>query len=294
MHLNIIEFSLNISVAIIMLGMGLSLTIADFIRIKEQPRSVAIGLFNQLVLLPLIGFGLIVAFGLKGEYAVGLMLIAACPGGATSNLISNLAKGDIGLSVTLTAFSSLITVITIPFIVNMALLKFMSSDVVVQLPYQSIFLKILLITVVPIVIGMIIRFNREAFAIRMEKPVKIASVLLMTAIIIGAVAVNRDQLATVLPQIGPAVIGLNILTMLLGFFSGKLLKLNLKQQVSISIECGIQNGSLALAIVGMALTQYKELALVPATYGVLMFGIGGLFAGYYANLVTKSEAMSHV
>jgi len=294
MHLEIIEFSLNVSVAIIMLGMGLSLTMADFIRIKEQPRSVALGLFNQLVLLPLIGFGLIVAFSLKGEYAVGLMLIAACPGGATSNLISNLAKGDIGLSVTLTAFSSLITVVTIPFIVNMALLKFMSADVVVQLPYKSIFWKILLITVVPIVLGMIIRYHRVAFANRMKRPVKIASVVLMAAIIIGAVVVNREQLTTVLPQIGPAVIGLNILTMLLGFFSGKLLKLNLKQQVSISIECGIQNGSLALAIVGMALTQYKELALVPATYGVLMFGIGGLFAGYYANLVNKSEQMSHV
>ena len=145
---------------------------------------------------------------------------------------------------------------------------------------------------VPVAVGMVIRANKEAFAIRMENPVKIASVVLMSAIIIGAVVVNRDQLATALPVIGPAVIGLNVLTMLLGFFSGKLLKLNLKQQVSISIECGIQNGSLALAIVGMALTQYKELALVPATYGVLMFGIGGLFAGYFARMVTKSESKS--
>jgi len=289
MHLNIIELSLNISVAIIMLGMGLSLTIADFKRIKEDPKSVLLGLFNQLIMLPLIGLGLIFTLGLQGEYAVGLMLIAACPGGATSNLISNLAKGDIGLSVTLTAFSSVITVVTIPFIVNFALLKFMSSETIIQLPYLQIFMKILLITVVPVALGMFIRAHREAFAIRMENPVKVASVLLMTAIIIGAVAVNRDQLSTALPQIGPAVIGLNLLTMFLGFFSGKLLALNLKQQVSISIECGIQNGSLALAIVGMALTQYKELALVPATYGVLMFAIGGLFAGYYSRMVTKNE-----
>ena len=293
MHLNIIEFSLNISVAIIMLGMGLSLTIADFRRIKEEPRSVAIGLFNQLIMLPLIGLGIIYVLGLQGEYAVGLMLIAACPGGATSNLISNLAKGDVGLSVTLTAFSSVITVVSIPFIVNFALLKFMSSDTIVQMPYVSIFIKILLITVVPVAFGMLVRAKREAFAIRMENPVKIASVVLMAGIIIGAVLVNRDQLATALPIIGPAVIGLNIITMLLGFFSGKMLKLKLKQQVSISIECGIQNGSLALAIVGMALTQYKQLALVPATYGVLMFAIGGLFAGYYARMVTKSEKQSN-
>lgn len=289
MHLNIIEFSLNISVAIIMLGMGLSLTVADFKRIKEKPRSVFMGLVNQLVLLPIIGYGLILALGLTGEYAVGLMLIAACPGGATSNLISNLAKGDVGLSVTLTACSSLITVVTIPFIVDFALNQFMSTDTVIQLPYVSIFLKILLIMIVPITIGMFIRIKKKAFAIRMENPVKIASVVLMSAIIIGAVTINRDQLATALPVIGPAVIGLNTLTMLLGFFSAKLMNLNLRQSISISIECGIQNASLALAVVGMALAQYTELALVPATYGVLMFGIGGLFAGYYARIVTKSK-----
>ena len=272
-----------------MLGMGLSLTIADFIRIKEEPKAVALGLVNQLILLPLIGFGLVLALGLEGQYAVGLMLIAACPGGATSNLISNLAKGDIGLSVTLTAFSSVITVLTIPFIVNFALVQFMDSNTVVLLPYAQIFVKILLITVVPVALGMFIRAHAEAFAMKMENPVKIASVVLMTSIIIGAVAINFDKLSTALPIIGPAVVSLNIITMLLGFFSGKLLRLNIKQQVSISIECGIQNGSLALAIVGMALTQYKELALVPATYGVLMFAIGGIFAGYYARLVTKSE-----
>jgi len=287
MHLNIIEFFLNTSVAIIMLGMGLSLTIEDFKRIKDEPRSVFLGLLNQLILLPIIAMVLIFLLELKGEYAVGLMLVAACPGGATSNLISNLAKGDVGLSVTLTALSSLITVVTIPFIVNFALIKFMSTDAVIQLPYLSIFLKILLITVIPVVLGMFIRAKHEAFARCMKNPVKIASVLLMAAIIIGAVVINKEKLTNALPLIGPAVIGLNILTMLLGFFSGKLLRLNLKQRVSISIECGIQNASLALAVVGMALTQYEELALVPATYGVLMFGIGGLFAGYFARLVTK-------
>ena len=269
--------------------MGLSLSIADFIRIKDDPKSVFIGLFNQLILLPLIGLGLIFLLGLKEEYAVGLMLIAACPGGATSNLISNLAKGDIGLSVTLTAFSSVITVATIPLILNFALIEFMSNDTIIQLPYATIFLKILLITVVPVALGMLVRYYKKNFAIRMENPVKIASVVLMTAIIIGAVITNRDQLSTALPIIGPAVIGLNVLTMLLGFLSGRLLKLNIKQQVSISIECGIQNGSLALAIVGMALTQYKELALVPATYGVLMFVIAGFFAAYYAQLINKYE-----
>ncbi|HIN40386.1 MAG TPA: bile acid:sodium symporter family protein [Flavobacteriales bacterium] len=290
-NLENIEFLLNTSVAIIMLGMGLSLTIEDFKRIKEEPKSVFVGLFNQLLLLPLIAIVLIFLLRLKGEYAVGLMLVAACPGGATSNLISNLAKGDIGLSITLTALSSIITVATIPFIINFALIKFMSTDEAIQLPYLTIFLKILLITIIPVVLGMITRAKCESFAIGMKRPVKIASVLLMAAIIIGAVATNKEQLTTALPIIGPAVIGLNILTMLLGFFSGKFLHLDLKQRISISIECGIQNASLALAVVGMALSQYKELALVPATYGVLMFVFGGLFAAYFARLVTNRSTV---
>ena len=292
MGLNFIEFSLNISVSIIMLGMGLSLKIDDFIRIKQEPKSVFLGLFNQLILLPLIGLGIIYLLGLQQEYAVGLMLIAACPGGATSNLISNLAKGDIGLSVTLTAFSSIITVATIPYIVNLALNEFMSNDTIIQLPYKSIFLKILFITIVPIALGMIIRYYKQDFAKQMESPVKIASVLLMTAIIIGAVLTNKEQLSTALPIIGPAVICLNILTMLFGFISAKVLQLNIQQQVSISIECGIQNGSLALAIVGMALAQYEKIALVPATYGVLMFIIAGLFSVFYFRLVTKNESIN--
>ncbi|HIE72782.1 MAG TPA: hypothetical protein EYQ06_00645 [Flavobacteriales bacterium] len=121
----------------------------------------------------------------------------------------------------------------------------------------------------------------------MKNPVKIASVILMATIIIGAVAINKEKLISALPIVGPSVIGLNICTMLLGFFSGKLLRLNLKQRISISLECGIQNASLALAVIGMALTQYKEIALVPATYGILMFVLGGVFAAYYSRLVTK-------
>jgi len=286
-NLENIEFLLNTSVAIIMLGMGLSLTIEDFKRIKEEPKAVFTGLLNQLILLPLIALSIVSILGLTGEYAVGLILVSACPGGATSNLISNLAKGDVGLSVTLTAISSLVTVVSIPFIVNYAIFRYMATEMVIQLPYLSIFLKILLITVIPIILGMTIRAKYVLFAESMKKPVKIASVILMTTIIIGAVAINREILTTALPKIGPAVVVLNILTMLLGFLSGKLLKLQLKQRVSISIECGIQNASLALAIIGMALSEYKELAVVPATYGILMFGIGGFVAAYFSKLVAK-------
>ena len=164
-----------------MLGMGLSLTIGDFKRIKEDPKGVFIGLFNQLILLPIIGYLIVVALQLKAELAVGVMLIAACPGGATSNLISNLAKGDIGLSVTLTAFSSMITVFTIPLIVNFAFLQFMDTDETVTLSFWDTFIKMVLITVVPVSIGMFARTRSEKFANKMERPVKIVSVILLAS-----------------------------------------------------------------------------------------------------------------
>jgi len=286
----VVQFYLSISIAIIMLGMGLSLTIADFVRITKRPRGVFIGLTNQLIILPLIGLALVYLFGLRNEYAVGLMLIAACPGGATSNLISNLAKGDLGLSITMTAFSSIITIFTIPLIVNYSLAHFMSTSGNISLAFWPTFLKMFMVTIVPVAIGMFIRKRALNFADKMEKPVKIASVILMAGIIIGAVLANKDKLASAFTDVGPAILLLNIVTMLLGFFSGKILRLDLKQRVSISIECGIQNGSLALFVASLgALAAFPPILLVPAIYGTLMFITGGVFATIYARIVTKSE-----
>jgi BASS family bile acid:Na+ symporter len=286
----VVQFYLSISIAIIMLGMGLSLTIADFVRITKKPKGVFIGLANQLILLPIIGFALVALLGLKSEYAVGLILIAACPGGATSNLISNLAKGDLGLSITMTAFSSIITIFTIPIIVNFSLGHYMSADGDISLAFWPTFSKMFMITIVPVAIGMFIRSKALNFANQMEKPVKVASVILMAGIIIGAVLANKDKLATAFTKVGPAIILLNVSTMLLGFFSGKLLKLELRQRVSISIECGIQNGSLALFVASLgALAVYPTILLVPAIYGTLMFLTGGIFATVYAKIVSREE-----
>ncbi|NQY68679.1 MAG: bile acid:sodium symporter family protein [Flavobacteriales bacterium] len=286
----VIGFYLNVAIAIIMVGMGLSLTIKDFIRMKDNPKSILIGLTNQLILLPILGLSLVYILGMKEEYAVGLMLIAACPGGATSNLISNLAKGDIGLSVSLTAFSSLITVFTIPLIVNFSLGYFMQSQGDISLPFLPTFLKMILIVVIPVSIGMLVRSKKESFANKMENPVKIISAVFMALIIVGAVLANKDKLAVALPIVGPGVIGLNVLCMLLGLFSGKLFQLNLRQRVSISIESGIQNATLAMAVGTMgALIAYPEIILGPAIYGVLMFFTGGIAATIYAKLVNRES-----
>ena len=284
-----IRIALGVSIAIIMLGMGLSLTISDFKRISENPKGVLIGLFNQLILLPIIAYLLVFVFNLNGSLAVGLMLIAACPGGATSNLITNLAKGDLGLSVTLTAFSSMITVFTIPLIVNFSLGNFMGEEGEISLSFFYSFKQIVLLTVVPVVIGMFIRTRSVQFADKMEKPVKIASAVLMAIIIAGAVAKNKDVLAAAIPTIGPAVIALNIITMVIGFFIGNVLNLDLRQKICISIESGIQNGTLALFVGSLGvMANYSEILLAPALYSILMFFTGAIFAYLSARMVNKS------
>ena len=178
---------LALSLAIIMLGMGLSLVVEDFKRIFFQPKAIVIGLINQLILLPIIAFGLTSVFSLKPEIAVGLMILSACPGGPTSNLISHLAKADIALSVTLTAFSSFITILTIPFIVNFSLEQFLDQSNMIQLDIGKTFAQILMIVIIPISIGMLIRKYKEKFALKMGKSVRIASGILLLLIIVALI-----------------------------------------------------------------------------------------------------------
>jgi BASS family bile acid:Na+ symporter len=263
------------SLIIIMLGMGLSLTLADFKRVLLYPRAIFIGLFNQLILLPIIGFGIATLFNLPPEIAVGIMILAACPGGPTSNLISHLAKADLALSVTLTALSSLITIVTIPFIVTFALNHFMEQGQQIALNIPGTILQIFVIVVIPIVIGMFIRHYSPRFAQRMGKPVRIASGLVLLLIIVGLVLKEKDNFASYFKQAGLATFILNALTMLIGFYSARLFKIGKEQASSISIESGIQNGTLAISI-AVVLLNNSAFAIAPAVYSLLMFFTGGL------------------
>ncbi|EMR03237.1 bile acid:sodium symporter family protein [Cesiribacter andamanensis] len=266
---------------VIMLGMGLSLVLADFKRVVLYPKAVLIALVNQLVLLPLIGFGLTIVFGLQTELAVGLMLLAACPGGATSNLISHLAKGDTALSITLTALSSLITIFTIPLIVNLSLLYFMERGQYIQLDVPATILQIIGITLVPVGIGMLVRSRNRAFAHRMDRPVKLASVIFFFVIVAGAVIKERAQLLEYLQLIGLSTASLNLLTMALGYFSGRLFRLSKAQCITISVESGIQNGTLGI-IVATTFLHSSSMAIPPAIYSLLMF-VSGLGFAYLVN-----------
>lgn len=278
---------LAISLMIIMLGMGLSLVIEDFKRIFVQPKAIFIGLINQVVILPVFAFIIATVLNLEPEIAVGLMILAACPGGPTSNLISHLAKADTALSVTLTAFSSFITIVTIPFIVNFALEKFLDQSTIIQLDVMETFLQILLIVIIPIGIGMLIRKYKEQFALKMAKPVKIASGILLALIIIALVIKEIDRLTTSFEQAGLAVISLNIIVMLFAYYSGKIFKVTSKRSLSIAIESGIQNGTLGITV-AVVLLNNSTFGLVSAIYGVLMF-LSGAIAIYIGSLQAKKS-----
>ena len=269
------QIFLPISLAIIMFGMGLSLVSGDFTRLFTYPKAVLVGLCNQLLFLPLIGFAIIVLFDLNPTMAIGVMILSLCPGGPTSNLISQVSRGNIGLSVTLTALASLITVFTIPILLSKAIAYFTGdTDVVIQLPILETMLQILVITVIPISIGMMIRKRREAFALSMEKPMRTASTVLFVIIFLIIIIANKDNLTQAMKEVGLPTLLLNLSTMGLGFVSAKLFGITGKSQISITIESGIQNGTLAFVIATTILNNF-EMGLPTGAYSIWMFITGG-------------------
>jgi len=271
---------LAVALIIIMLGMGLSLVIDDFKNIFKNPK------VNQLVFLPLIGFGIASVYPMEPDIAVGLMILAACPGGPTSNLISFMAKADLALSVTLTAFSSLITILTIPMMVNFALEHFSDAGQVIQLDVVQTIGQIAVIVVIPILIGMFIRMKKPEFAERMGKPVRTASGIILAVIIIGIIAKERANMLDYFAQAGIVTLLLNVLTMGVGYVTAKIFALNTKQRFSIAIESGIQNGTLAITI-AVVLLGNTAYSIAPAIYSILMFLTG--FAVVWLSSRTKSE-----
>lgn len=270
------QILLPLSLAIIMLGMGMTLIPSDFTRIVKDPKAILIGLCNQLVLLPIIGFLLANAFSLDPTMAIGLMVLASCPGGPTSNLITQVCKGNIALSVTLTAIASVLSMLTIPLILSNALVYFGSeTGVVIELPILDTIKQIMFITAIPISIGMLIRNYKTAFALRMEKPMRTASTVIFILVFLAILAANFEKLGPAMKTAGIVTLLLNILTMASGYFSAKLFSLDLKKSISISIESGIQNGTLAFVIVSTVLNNV-EMGIPIITYSIWMFVTGGI------------------
>lgn len=266
---------LAISLTIIMFGMGLSLVKNDFIRLFQNPKAIVVGLLNQIILLPIIAYVLISIFNVGADIAIGLMILAACPGGPTSNLITYLAKGDAGLSISLTTLNSLITIFTIPFVVDFALSQFLDVDEMVQINKMQTVIQIFVIVIIPVSLGMLIKNFKPNFADKMNKPVKIASGAVLFLVILGLVIKKKEELIPYLQQAGWTSLVLNITTMLVGLATAKLAKLNLAQSITISIESGIQNGTMAIAIASGILMN-DNYAIAPAVYSLIMFFTSGV------------------
>ncbi len=266
---------LPLALAVIMFGMGLSLRFDDFKRILIYPKAVSLGLFNQLVLLPIVAFGIAILFQLPAELAVGLMILAACPGGATSNLITHLAKGDSALSITLTAFSSLITVITIPFIVNFSIVYFMPGGEEQKLEILGTVIAVLAITIIPVVIGMMVLKKAPQLAQKWDKPFRQFSAVFFVLIIVAALAKERENLVQFFIEAGPASLALNLATLGLGYGLAKLAGLNFRQSLTIAVESGIQNGTLGITIAATLIVN-SVMTIPSAIYGLLMFGTAAL------------------
>lgn len=266
---------LPLSLFIIMLGMGMSLMVDDFKRVVLFPKAVILGLVGQIIVLPLIAFGLVLIFNAPPMIAVGVMLVAACPGGSTSNLISHLAKGDTALSISLTAISSLITVVTIPFIVGLSMAYFLAADQSIQLPVGKTIVTLIVITLIPVSLGMWVRKKFPGFADRQETKVNVFSAAFLAFLVAAIIFQQTEVVKTGFATTGLVILSLNIITMVSGFIIARLFQLNASQSTTISIEIGIQNGTLAILVATTILHQ-PAIAIPAAIYALVMFVSGAL------------------
>ena len=272
-----VSLFLPIALGIIMLGLGLNLLIDDFKRVLLYPKAVVVGLVCQMVILPVVCFGIVLGFGLAPELAVGLMLLSASPGGATANLYSHLSNGDVALNVSLTAVNSVLTLFTLPFIVNFSIAYFMESGQAIPMQFGKV-VEVFLVVLVPVAIGMVINYYRPSISKRLEKPVKIISAVFLVVIIIGAIVKEKDQFVEYFKQVGLASLTFNVVSMLLGYYLPALLNIEKRQRIAIGMEIGIHNGTLAIYLAILVIGN-NIMSIPAAVYSLIMFITAAIF-GY--------------
>lgn len=281
---SLLSVLLPVALGIIMLGLGLSLTIADFKRVVVYPKAIIIGLSCQMLLLPLVCFLIAKNFGLPPELAVGLMLLSASPGGPTANLYSHLSKGDVALNISLTAVNSLLTLFTLPFIVNFSIDYFMESGQVIPMQFKKV-MEVFAIVLVPVSIGMLLKSKIPALSLKLDKPIRILSALFLVLIIAAAVLKEKENVATYFQQVGIAALVFNLLSMAGGYFIPLLFKLHKKQAIAIGMEIGIHNGTLAIYI-ALTVLGNSVMSIPPAIYSLIMFFTAAAF-GFLVNMGRK-------
>jgi len=279
---------LPIALGVIMLGLGLSLTLADFKRVILYPKAVIIGLGAQMLVLPAICLGVAHLFALPPELAVGLMLLSASPGGATANLFSHLAKGDVALNITLTAVNSVLSLITLPLIVGFSMQHFMGADKAIPLQPDKI-LQVVAVILVPVVIGMLVRSKNAALANRLDKPVRIISAVFLILVIAAAVIKQRDEIGGQFAEVGLAALTFNLASMAVGYFLPRVFGVVRKQAIAIGMEIGIHNGTLAITI-ALTVLESQKMSTPPAIYSLIMFFTAAAFGAWMARRPDVSPA----
>jgi bile acid:Na+ symporter, BASS family len=269
---------LPIALGVIMLGLGLSLTVADFTRVLRYPRAAAVALGCQLLVLPALCLGLVLLFDLPPTLAVGMMLLAASPGGTTANLFSHLAGGDVALNITLTAINSVLAVVTLPVVVNLAVDGFLDGGDAIGLQPDKL-VQVFAIVLVPVALGMLLRNRAAALADRLDRPVRIASVVVLVSVIAIAVYQERDQVLGYLRAVGLVALLLCVASLAVGYLVPRAFAVPRGQAVASSFEIGVHNSTLAITIaLSPALLDSPEMAVPPAVYGILSFLPAGLLA----------------
>lgn len=269
------DLFLPIALGIIMLGLGLSLTLEDFKRVTKYPKAMTVALLCQMVLLPVICFLLVKFSGLEPALAVGLMLLAASPGGATANLYSHLSKGDVALNISLTAINSVLSLFILPLIVNFSLEYFMDSGQYVPMQFKKV-VEVFAIVLVPVTLGMLIKNKLPQFAARMDKPVKIASALILIMIIVSVTIREKQVLIDYAGELGLPILLFNVLSMAVGYFIPRFVNIEKKQAIAIGMEIGIHNGTLAIYI-ALNVLNNSAMSVPPAIYSLLMFFTAAVF-----------------
>ena len=273
---------LPIAIAIIMFGLGLDLTLEDFRRVGRKPRAVVVALFCQLVLLPAICFGLVLLFGLSPLLAVGLMLLAASPGGTSANLFSRLFRGDVALNISLTAINTLLSLLTLPLITNFAISWFDQGGNV-SLPFSEV-LKVFALVLLPVAAGMLVHRRKPGFSAAMERPVRIGSAVILAVLVVGILIDQRENVLDYLRAVGLAAAAFCAISLLVGYFVPKGFGVIRAQSIASSMEIGVHNSTLAIFI-AVSILDSVRVSVPAAVYSLIMF----LFATLWGLVITRKR-----
>ncbi|KQY63569.1 MULTISPECIES: bile acid:sodium symporter family protein [unclassified Nocardioides] len=280
---------LPLALGIIMFGLGLDLTIADFKRIGRNPKAVAIALACQLLLLPAVCFGLVLAFDLPALLAIGMLLLAASPGGTTANLFSHLFRGDVALNISLTAINSIISIVTLPLITNLAIDHYDKGDSI-SMPIGEV-VQVFAIVLIPVGIGMLVRAKKSSFAASMDKPVRVASAIILAALVLAILVDQRDNVVDYLGDVGLVAALFCAISLLTGYFVPRAFGVVERQAIASSMEIGVHNGTLAI-FVAVEILESTEASVPAAVYSIVMFVLATLWGLTLVRLLRRDEPVS--